>query len=167
MSDELKFDYKPSLLLMAACSILFGGCSVLFLYKCIYSANILVINHLIELSPSSARAFWGILALPSIAFTGIGLVGILTSMQKPKVIRLTGNEIFLPKNVFSQEIVYLPLSNIASISERTLNSNVFLELMTHNKKRYSIQRSMTRTKDEYSQLKDELVSRWGKVKEKV
>ena len=88
-------------------------------------------------------------------------------MQKPKIIRLTGGEIILPKNVFSQEIVYLPLSNIYYITERTINSNVYLELMTHNKKRYCIQRSMTRTKDEYSQLRDELVSHWGKVKERV
>jgi len=146
-----QYSYKQKKWVGPACAIFFGACAWTFLEKAREQPRGLIINHMIELSPSSAQVFHWTLFGFSMLFVVTGIAAFVLSFGKEKYITITAHSIRAPKNGFSDIEIEVPFADIKSMQLQEIQKQRFLHI-THANGKLSIVQSLLPSKAAFEEI---------------
>lgn len=150
-ADSKTYRYKQKWWIGPACIILFGLCSWMFWHKTHEPPRGLIINHMIELSPSSAQIFHWALFVVSLCLVALGLVVFLNSFKSARQITISATSIRAPKSGISNLEVDIPFDSIKSLQLQEVQRQRFLHIQ-HAGGKLSIVQSMLSSKAEFEEI---------------
>lgn len=156
--NTLSYDYKPKLWLMLVVVAFFGACAAIVGNLAITNDRGLILNRIIELSPSSATIFYLVMCILAIGFVVIGCIGIIRSLSTPKKVVLGDTSISAPKSHLSKKIVTIPYDEIVDLIDQTVQKQVFL-IVQGNQKKITIARSSMVSKEKFMEMRSALIER--------
>jgi hypothetical protein len=120
---------------MLLCCLFFGACAAVIGQKASTNTKGLILNGIIEFSPSSASVFYWVLAVLSVLFVVAGGWTLLTTFIHgvPDIV-LTDDAISFPVGFPIKRAFTLPYSQITGLSQSEVSGQRFLMLHTATKK---------------------------------
>ena len=124
---------------MLLCGLFFGACAAVMAQKASTNTKGLILNGIIEFSPSSASVFYWVLAVLSVLFVVAGGLTLLTTLIHgvPDVV-LTGDAISFPVGFPIKRAFSLPYSQITGLSQSEVSGQRVLMLHTATKKHHIV-----------------------------
>lgn len=153
----LSYDYKPKAWIMILAIAFFGACAAWAANLALTNDRGLILSGIIEFSRGGATTFFWVLCAVSAVFVGVGVLALLKAYTSPKKIVLGATGISAPRLPISQKIIEIPYAE-ATITETTVQGQVFLEVRGKNSKISILQSSMT-SKEQFSDMRDNLSER--------
>ena len=157
--QPITFRCRPSPKVMLLCCLFFGACAAVIGQKASTNTRGLILNGIIEFSPSSASVFYWVLAVLSVLFVVAGGWTILTTFIHgvPDVV-LTDDAISFPVGFPVNRAFSLPYSQITGLSQSEVSGQRFLMLHTATKKHHIVL-NWLESKDAEAALPQELAQR--------
>jgi hypothetical protein len=138
--DTLDYPYKPKPWAMALASSFFAACALGMVYAARTNDRGLILNGIIEFSPSGATTFYWWVAGVSALFVLAGLSGLAMSVLGAQRLRLTATEIAAPRSVFSREATIVPLADVEAIDVQSIQRQRLMNIR-HRRGKLSIMQS--------------------------
>lgn len=146
-----RYPYKQKWWVGPACVVFFGLCAWMFWHKVRQAPRGLIINHAIELSPSSAQTFHWLLFCAALMFVALGLAVSALSFQQERYITLTSRALSAPKSGFSKVVIEVPFQSITSLQVQAVQRQRFLHIH-HRAGKLSIAQSMLPSQADFEEL---------------
>jgi uncharacterized membrane protein YdbT with pleckstrin-like domain len=156
--DTIKFPYKPKMRKHILGASFFALCSFALTMKALQNDEGLIINGMFELSIDGASIFFWVLASFSVLFVLLGIVIIISIIQKPKEITITDNEIFVPKSLISSKIFHIKFDNIQEIKMQDVFNERIL-IIIHSEGKAAIPRSVFGSNERFEALESLILER--------
>jgi len=137
--QPITFRCRPSPKVMLICYLFFGACAAVIGQKASTNTKGLILNRIIEFSPSSASVFYWVLAVLSVLFVVASGWTLLTTFIHgvPDVV-LTDDAISFPVGFPIKRAFSLPYSQITGLSQSEVSGQRFLMLHTATKKHWIV-----------------------------
>ena len=149
--NEVKYPYKPKVIVFLLSILLFGGGTLAFGKIALTNDRGLILNRIIEFSPGGATIFYWCLTIASAAFVVFGIFGLIVGLTTNKEIVLAENEFHVPKGGLSKKIVSLKYSDISGLKIQSVQNQRFL-IVHHLNGKLSIPQSMLPNKKSFEEL---------------
>lgn len=146
-----RYPYKQKWWVGPACVVFFGLCAWMFWHKVHQAPRGLIINHAIELSPSSAQTFHWLLFCAALMFVALGLAVSALSFRQERYITLTSRALSAPKSGFSKVVIEVPFQSITSLQVQAVQRQRFLHIH-HRAGKLSIAQSMLPSQADFEEL---------------
>ena len=148
------YPYRFNRKMAVFCILFFGACAAFFTYQCVTNDVGLILNGIIELGPTSANWFYGILGFLSWGFVAIGVAGLLMPKRQ---LTLTENDIIVPTGFFGRNQRQVAWYNVRGIKEMEVSGTRTLTLNLIDGK-VSITNRMLPTKESYDEVRAHIVA---------
>ena len=132
---EREWSYQMGWLVLVAVLAFFGGGGVFLAYLAMNNDAGLVINRVIELSPSGAAIFYWVLAAVCFAFVILALALAVLRFSLEQRVAVTPTALLLPRRRWSSEEIAIPYDEIEALTFRTVEKERFLEFRHRGRKR--------------------------------
>ena len=144
---------------MLLCGLFFGACAAVLGHKATTNTRGLILNGIIEFSPSSASTFYWVLTAFSILFVlAAGWTIITTLVHGVPDVVLSDNAISFPAGFPIKRPSRVPYSEITGLSRSEVSGQRFLMLHTATKKHHIVLNWLG-SKDAEATLPHELAQR--------
>lgn len=123
------YDYRPKWTTIVLCAVFFGACAFVLTAKAQGNDRGLIINHIIELSPSGATVFYWVLAASSMGF--VLMSGLLTVVRLTVHQRITVTEesLTFPPSRWSSEEATVPFGEIINLTASEVSGQRFFTIV--------------------------------------
>ena len=146
-----EYDYRPKWTAIVLCALFFGALAIFFAAMAKDNDRGLVINGIIELSPSIATVFYLVFAGLSVAFVaGAGVLAI-DRLTVHRRIAFTDSGITIPRSRWSTEEIAVPFSEIVRLSTSEVQRQRFLKIVYKGGK-FTLNASLLPSKDDFDEI---------------
>ena len=158
--ETLRFVYRPKPLVMALAGLLFAGFAVFLVQQALTNDEGLIIDRVIELSPSAATGFYWLLAAACVLLVGGALLGLVRAFGPPREMVLGAEGLTAPRNALRHEPVTVPYAAITDLRMTAVRQQRFVTIH-HPGGRLSIARGMFPAAADFDRFVAELDARVG------
>ncbi|MFL9883262.1 hypothetical protein PQR66_09515 [Paraburkholderia agricolaris] len=116
-----EYRYRPNYLYAAIAVAMFLLMALFMFSVAVDNDSGLIIDSLIELSPSGATSFYEIVALGALGGAIAGCYVVYLSLTGRRVITLSPTELAYPSSAYAREISTIPLSSVVRVSLRKVS----------------------------------------------
>jgi len=152
MADvQLEYPYKPRPLIMLFCILFFGAGALMMGHEAMTNAAGLIINGIIRLGVEGATwFFWGMTAVSAL-FVVAGLFGLVNSATSKKSVRLTSQELLMPRTAFARAPTSIAVSDIVDVRTQQIQRQRFLNVY-HRSGKVTIAQSLLPNAEAFEKL---------------
>lgn len=156
--NEVRFPYKPNVIVFIFVAVFFGACAAMLGNVAITNDRGLILNRIFEFSTGGATIFYWVLAVCSAAFVVLAITALISGLSAKKEIVLTETGIFVPKSGISKKVVTLEYSEISDLTMQTVQKQRFFNII-HEGGKLSIPQGMLPNKDDFDELVELVASK--------
>lgn len=154
-----KFDITPRPVPMLL-AIGMGLTATLVLLAELFDPRALLINGIIELGPTGADIFFGVLIACSLAFAGIGLLGLVRSFGEKVWLSLDSRAIFGPRGWYLiNDPIRIPYNEICSVRLQRINNQHIVTIKATDGRKIRVGSPHFRKEAEWREFLQELERR--------
>jgi hypothetical protein len=155
-----EYPYKPKSMTAVVVMVFFAACAAVLAHEADTNDRGLIINRIIELSPSQATVFYWVLAGLSVLFVIGGLFMLVRSFAAPRRVSLTRDSLISPKAGFSKQVLTIPYASIRKLEVTKVQRQRFL-MVYYDKHKISIPQSLLPNQAAFDELYNKLSKNCG------
>ncbi len=149
--ETAKYPYKPKPIVAIAVTLFFAGCAAIIGKQALNNDRGLILNRIIEFSPSGATTFYWLLTILSVLAVVVGMFMLIKSLSAPRFVLLTQESLVSPKAGFSKNSITIPYDTINSLTIQEVQKQKFL-MVHYSGKKISIPQSLLPNKETFDEL---------------
>ena len=155
---EREYEYKPKWTVIVFCVAFCGSCAVVLGFKAANNERGVTINHLIELGPDGATAFFWSLTACSCGFVAIAVHLAYHRIAFRQRLAFGPASLTVPVSRWSHVEKEIAYSDIKELTERTISGQRFL-YVTHPGGKYTITAAMLPSRAVFDEVCELLAAR--------
>jgi len=155
---EKRYPYKPRLFSSIFVVLFFGVFAGFMGYFSYQSDSGLVLNGIIEMSPTGATVFYWVITVLFVAFSALGVLLAIKSVQSKAELVLTDEYVRAPKSGISKKIITVPFNDVEKVSVQAVKGTVFLNIF-HRKGKFTIVSSVLPNMADFDEVKKHIMDR--------